>query len=417
VPRTGARGPLGRGLLYNIGMSGSAFDEMKEYIGFSAADAAHVAALAPYVAPHLKAIADRFYLQIARHRGARAVLEADPQRLARLHESFADWLATLFCGRYDAEYYEQRAEIGHAHVRIGLPQHYMFGGMEIVWQELERVVRQSHVPDASLRLQSLHKLLTLETTVMLESYQLSYSEEVRRGERHAVQERLTRAEHLAHIGQMAASLAHEIKNPLAGISGAIQVIRDGLPADDDRRPILGDVLRQITRLDGTVRDLLVYARPKPPRLRSCDLNEVVERVLTFMSGEPELRRVRVEFTADASLPLVEADETQIEQVLINLVLNAAQASPDGGQVHVYTELNETHMRLAVEDRGHGMHPDVQARAFEPFFTTKARGTGLGLPICRRIVELHSGTIEVASQLGRGTRVTVELPRKRCVVKG
>ncbi|HEY3244174.1 MAG TPA: ATP-binding protein [Phycisphaerae bacterium] len=391
-------------------MRAATLDEMKAYIAFTSEDEANVASLGTQVAPHLRAIADRFYLQIMRHPGARAVLEAEPGRLARLHESFADWLATLFCGRYDAEYWQRRAEIGHVHVRIGLPQHYMFGGMEIVWQELERVIHAAAVPEMEPKLGALHKLLTLETACMLGSYQLSYSEAVRLGERSAVQERLTRAEHLAHIGQMAASLAHEIKNPLAGISGAIQVLRDGLPADDERRPILGEVLRQITRLDGTVRDLLIYARPRPPRPQSCDLHEVVERVLTFLAGEPEMRRVRVEFQPEASLPALELDETQIEQVLINLILNAAQASPDRGLVRVRIHTNDASVHLVIEDQGRGMDEAVRQRAFEPFFTTKVRGTGLGLPICRRIVELHGGSIEVESAVGHGTQVIVELPR-------
>jgi signal transduction histidine kinase len=154
-------------------------------------------------------------------------------------------------------------------VQVGLPQQYMFAAMQVVWEELERGIRRQGVKDAAAKLASLHKLLTLELAVMLDSYKQSYSEQIRQTEREAVQERLTEARHLAQIGHLAASLAHEIKNPLAGISGAIQVIRDSMKPNEPHRPILDEVLRQVIRLDGTVKDLLVNARPKPPRFRPC----------------------------------------------------------------------------------------------------------------------------------------------------
>jgi signal transduction histidine kinase len=283
-------------------------------------------------------------------------------------------------------------------------------GIELVWQALEERIRSAGVPDAHAKLRSLHKLLIVEFAVMLESYKDTYSEQVRTFERQAVEEKLTRAEHLAEIGQLAASLAHEIKNPLAGISGAIQIIRDAMKPDDPHQPIVSEILGQINRLDATVKDLLHYARPTPPQFTRVPFDDVVTRVLTILRQEPALQRVRIKYgklTPDTALY---GDAAQIEQLLINLILNAAHASDNGGLIHLGIADNGDEVSLTVTDEGRGMTPEVRARAFEPFFTTKAKGTGLGLSICRRIVETHGGDIELESDVGHGTTVTVRLPR-------
>ncbi len=398
--------------LYNSWMARSLIEEMKDYVGFGPADAANLKALGPALEPYLPKVVDRFYREIQRQPGARQVMKGGPAQIARLRRQLHQWLKTLFCGRYDEAYCERRYRIGHAHVRVGLPQHYMFTAMEVVRQELESAVREAGLPDAKEKLGSLYKLLSLELAMMLESYREAYAEQVRQTERSAVQERLTQAEHLARIGQLAASLAHEIKNPLAGISGAIQVIRDGLPAGDPRHPVLAEILRQINRLDGTVKDLLVYARPQPPRVQRCELERVVERALAVLRREPDAQRVRFELYNKPPVPPLEADENQIEQLLINLLMNAAHASSDGSVVRLRATVNGDMVRLDVEDSGIGMDAETCRRAFEPFFTTKARGTGLGLSICDRIVRAHGGSISINSALRRGTTVTVRLPRYR-----
>jgi signal transduction histidine kinase len=294
------------------------------------------------------------------------------------------------------------------HVQVGLPQHFMVAAMEVVWQALERAVREQPARVRAARAGSLHKLLMLELAVMLGSYQDSYAGQVRQVERDAMQARLREAEKLAEVGQLAASLAHEIKNPLAGISGAIQVIRAGLRQSDPHWPVLGEVLRQITRLDRTVKDLLVYARPKPPRYQRCELRRAIERVLTLLRKEPEFERVRFEYRVGRELPEIAADENQLEQVVMNLLLNAAQASAPDGLVRLVASAQDARVELVVSDRGCGMNPEVLRRALEPFYTTKARGTGLGLPICQKIVEAHGGRLAIRSAPGEGTEVTVEL---------
>lgn len=389
-------------------MQSASLDEMKRIIGFSERDAENVRALAPSILPAVPAVVDRFYARLQQEPATRAVFVGGDRQMERLSEAVASWLHELVEGAYDDAFYDKRRGVGITHVRVGLPQHYMFTGMELLWQELERRIRDERVDDVEEKIRSLHKLLTLDLAVMLDSYMKGYAEQVREFERSAVEEKLTRAEHLAEIGQLAASLAHEIKNPLAGISGAIQIIRDAMAQTDPHQSIVTEILAQIRRLDATVKDLLQYARPMPPQAAKVELAAVVKRVLTVLQGEPALQRVRVDYKKPKSDTLIHADDRQLEQLLINLILNAAHASEDGGVIYLGIKGGTGRVRLVVRDEGRGMTTEVRSRAFEPFFTTKARGTGLGLSICRRIAEVHGGDIELDSQVGRGTTVTVTL---------
>ncbi|MBP7745252.1 MAG: hypothetical protein KA383_03910 [Phycisphaerae bacterium] len=384
------------------------FEDMKAYIAFSDEDAKNLASLAEPIGPLLPRVVDRFYRVLQAHPGARQVLTGGTTQVEALRRSLLTWLRGLFVGTYDADYCRERAQIGRTHVRVGLPQHYMFAAMEVLWESLQAAVDTLPIAHAQAKLASLHKLLTIEIGVMLETYRESQTAQIRQVEHDAVQARLREAEQLAQIGQLAASLAHEIKNPLAGISGAIQVIRANMKPADPHWPVLGEVLRQINRLDRSVKDLLVYARPKPPQYQRCDLPRAIGRVLDLLRKEPEFERVRFEYSVPRNLPTIAADEHQIEQVLMNLLLNAAQASSTTGLVKLVVTPGRESVQIVVEDRGQGMTVDVARRAFEPFFTTKARGTGLGLPICRKIVEAHGGRISLRSTPGEGTAVTVEL---------
>lgn len=387
--------------------SGSMLEELKAYVGFDDADARTLAGLRPIVAPQFRRIVDRFYAQIEQHPPALAVFSG-PEQINRLKTSLHLWLEGVFAGDYGVEYCRERSRIGRMHVRVGLPQHYMFTAMEIVRQEIATIVRET-APDRMADVLAVHKLLAIELAIMLETYKESYVELVRDIERQQMHERLTQSEHLARIGRLAASLAHEIKNPLAGISGAVQVIRDGMATADPHRPILNEVLRQIDRLDGTVKDLLVYARPAPPRFDTADVSQLIDRIVGLLQKEAEFKRVKLFNATRRPLAPVVLDANQIEQVLMNLALNAAHASPDGKPVRIQAQVEEGFLVIEVEDHGHGMDEETCRRAMEAFFTTKSRGTGLGLSICSRIVEGHGGTMSIRSTPGRGTTVRIRIP--------
>jgi signal transduction histidine kinase len=385
-------------------------EDMKLCVGFNRSDASNLRSLATDLAPAYQTIVDEFYGVILRNPRARSILTEGDTQIERLRAALRDWLRGLFCGKYDQEYWEVRSRIGRTHLRVGTPQDQMITMMAVIRRGLQRAIHQTHVVDADAKLESVHKLLTLELAVMLDSYKASYTEKVQEHERSAVEAKLTRAEHLAEIGQLAASLAHEIKNPLAGISGAIQVIRDGLEPNHRHRVVIGEILRQVNRLDAVVKDLLVYARPSPPSLARCNLDAVIRRVIAALAQEPSLKHVRLDYDGDDEMAPIRADHVRMEQLVMNLVLNAAHASPPDGKIRIEARSNTDRVTLTVKDSGHGMDEAILERAFEPFFTTKAKGTGLGLPICKWIVDVHGGSISLHSLVGKGTRVIVKLPR-------
>ncbi len=232
------------------------------------------------------------------------------------------------------------------------------------------------------------------------------------------QGQLARADRLATIGEMAAAIAHEIRNPLTGISGALSVLSRDFPSDDPRREIVRQTHLLIERLNKSVEDILHYSRPSPPQLHPVQLEEIVGRALSLVEGEAGKARVRVVVQAgrdaDGTSPTVNADPYQIQQVIMNLILNAIQATAAGGQIVLRTLLSEQDGAsrcacIEVEDNGKGMTAEEMAKAFQPFFSTKAQGTGLGLAMAKQIVEGHQGRISLHSTPGKGTCVRVELP--------
>jgi signal transduction histidine kinase len=210
---------------------------------------------------------------------------------------------------------------------------------------------------------------------------------------------------------MAAGLAHEIKNPLAGIAGAIQVLGDTLPDEDERRPVVEKVLEQVRRIDGTVRDLLTYARPKVAKLARTDLHEVIDNALGVVVLFPQIR-INVVRHFQTGLSEAMVDPQQFGQVLSNLFINAIQAMPDGGTLTVSTFSDPKGIQVSVRDSGKGIPKSKLDRIFDPFYTTKTRGTGLGLPICRRVVEAHHGGISVSSRSGQGAEFFIRLPHPK-----
>ncbi len=235
-------------------------------------------------------------------------------------------------------------------------------------------------------------------------------------------QRLARAERLATLGQVAASLAHEIRNPLAGIAGAVGVMADELADTDPRKEIMGEILSQIRRLTKTVQDLLTFARPATPMLASCDLHQVLDRVLLLLAEDPVAKRIRLVRNYAPDLPRLEADDKQLGQVFLNLLLNAAQAMHGDGQITITTRLDGAHgvegeatasdgghtIEVSFADTGPGIPPAILPELFKPFFTTKARGTGLGLAISRRMIEDHGGWIRVESPPRQGATFRVGL---------
>lgn len=226
-------------------------------------------------------------------------------------------------------------------------------------------------------------------------------------ERKASEARLREQAALARLGEMAAVVAHEVKNPLAGIRGALQVIGGRLPETARDRAIIGDIVARLDSLNEIVHDLLVFARPREPKLVPVALAALVESTAALLKKDPSHSAVDVLITGDR--PTVQADPEQLQTVFLNLLLNAAQASGSASDVRVTIAATDTEARVITADRGPGIPADIREKIFEPFFTTKHRGTGLGLPTAKRVVERHHGTITFECPPSGGTIVTVTLP--------
>ena len=228
------------------------------------------------------------------------------------------------------------------------------------------------------------------------------------------QNQMSRAEHFATLGELAAGLAHEIRNPLAGIAGVLEIVGRDLPENSAARSVMADAKQEAVQINRILTDLLETARPRPPQFRAADLAATVEHAVGFARQQAVTKRITIELEAKHELPPVEHDPNQINQVLLNLLLNAVQSMDKPGTIRVSLDADEAEefAVITVADEGKGIAPEHIASIFRPFFTTKGHGTGLGLSLAKRTVEAHGGTIEVTSEVGKGTRFVVLLPLKR-----
>jgi two-component system CheB/CheR fusion protein len=228
-------------------------------------------------------------------------------------------------------------------------------------------------------------------------------------ERKRTEELLREQAALARLGQMAAVVAHEVKNPIAGIRGALQVIASRMMGDPGDRIIVNEIMARLDGLNGVVQDLLVFARPRELRSEPVDLSALVASTADLIARDPSMQGLRIHVSGAEAIASVDREQLQI--VFHNVLMNGAQAMAGSGEIEVEIRQTAQGWHLAFTDHGPGMTAEVRAKAFEAFFTTKHRGTGLGLPTARRIVEAHGGSIAIEAPSGGGTRVVIELPAR------
>jgi two-component system, LuxR family, sensor kinase FixL len=222
-----------------------------------------------------------------------------------------------------------------------------------------------------------------------------------------IEERLREQASLASLGEMAALIAHEVKNPLAGIRGAVQVIGSRLPADSRDAAVVKEIVARIDGLSDLVKDLLLFARPPQPRLQLVDVASLINSTLRLLSDDPGLAGVRVE--VQGSPRPIMADPELLKIVFVNLLVNGAQAMRGTGVLRVTVDSVDSHCQLSFQDSGPGIPTDILAKIFTPFFTTKSGGSGLGLPTAKRLIEAHAGSIRIECPPDGGTTVILHLP--------
>jgi signal transduction histidine kinase len=228
-----------------------------------------------------------------------------------------------------------------------------------------------------------------------------------------IEKQLREQTSLAKLGEMAAVIAHEVKNPLAGVRGAIQVIGTRLPKGSKDAAIVTEIVARIDTLNELMKDLLLFARPPQPKLALVDVGTLVTTTANLLRGDPAFEQVEVRVGGEPARALGDAELLKI--VFVNLLVNAAHAMQGRGTIYVSLASIADMCQMAFADEGPGIPADVLEKIFMPFFTTKVRGSGLGLPTVRRLIEAHHGTISIVCPSVGGTVVTVQLPGERPAV--
>ena len=376
------------------------FGELKRYVGWRPDHEAALRALKPIALPHFRRIADRFYDRILEHEHARRVLTGGESSVGHLKTKLTSWMERLFEGPWDEEYFELRCKIGRVHVRIGLPQHYMFGAMNVLRDELKEVVETAYRDDPAMLLLShraIGKILDLELAIMLHTYRLDLEAQNARSER------------LATFGQLIGSIGHELRNPLAVMESSLFILGQRVGEDEKAAKHLARLNEQVHLANGIVSSLLDMIRDRPLKIEPVQLSELAASALSSLKVEPG---VQVVVDGLADLPSIAGDPGQIRQLFVNLLQNALQAVAGKGEVRITgRRVKDGQVEVVIEDKGPWVDPEILRRLFEPLITTRTNGIGLGLALVRRIAERHGGTVRYAPG-SRGARFVITLGSPR-----
>lgn len=381
-------------------MAETLFEELKRYVSFSPEDERALLSLHSVTRAHFTRIAEVFYARILEHQGARTALEGGESQVGHLKGTLEIWMDQLLCGPWDEAYFDLRCRIGRMHVRIALPQHYMFGAMNILRQEFNTLIDEAYRDqprELTTVRRALSKILDLELAIMLHTY------------REDLLAQQARSERLSTFGQLVGSIGHELRNPLGVIETSLFILKGRqTPGDERTAKHLDRIGEQVTIANRIVSDLLDMIRDKPLKSEPVQLQEVWRSAVAAIQHHPE---VSIEEHGLAELPTVRGDPHQLRQVFVNLLENAVQAMGDEGKVELSATAQQGAVELAIEDSGPGVSESIRRRLFEPLITTKARGIGLGLPLVKRILERHGGSISYAPrpESGTGARFLLRLP--------
>jgi len=371
-------------------------DELKRYVRFAEADERALRALHASAAPRFEAIAQVFYDRILSHDEARKALVGGESRVGRLRETLVVWMDTLLSGPWDERYFERRCQIGRVHVRIGLPQHYMFGAMNVIRVELARIA-WARFHDAPEELEvvrgALGKILDLELAIMLHTY------------REDLLAQQARAERLATFGQLVGSIGHDLRNPLGVIETSLFILRGRVGEEEKTVKHLDRISEQLGVANAIISSLLDMIRSRPLQRERVRLAEIVAGAAGAVK-----RPAGVALSVDVidALPEVDGDPVQLRQVFVNLLENAVYAASPQGAVVVRATARDGAVEVHVEDSGPGVDLATRRRLFEPLITTKERGIGLGLALVKQIAERHGGTVAYSDRAEGGARFTVRL---------
>jgi len=373
--------------------------ELQRYVGWTEQDAVRVKSIYELVTPFFGPLIDDFYAEIEHHSDARKVITGGAEQIARLKKTLHRWLHELLSGRYDREYVEKRWAVGYRHVEIGLDQVYTNAALSRLRSGLLAAVVEVWRGDPMelFRVrESLNRLLDLDLAIIEDAYQTEF------------QRRQAVAERLATIGKVAGGVAHELRNPLNVVKTSVYYLINAKNAPPEKiKTHLERIERQVGVADRVITALNDFARLPVPELQPVDVEAILKDILELTTLP---QNITVEWLLESPPPQVLGDRAQLHIVFSNLIRNARDAMPEGGQLSLIAIPAEKEVEITVRDSGVGIVAENLSRIFEPLYSTKAKGIGLGLSIAQEILGRHHGTLAVKSEPGAVSSFTVRLPR-------
>lgn len=373
------------------------YQDLQRYVGWTEDDARCIASAAKVIEPHIPRLIDDFYAEIMRHPAANKVITGGEVQVQRLKGTLRNWLEQLFSGTYDENFVMARWQVGLRHVEIGLDQVYTNVALSRIRNGLIDVLGDSWSrpqPELTSAIKSLNRLLDLDLAIIEDAYQYEFLQ------------RQKRIERLVVIGQMASGIAHELRNPLNVVRTSVFFLKNAKNASPEKREEhLDRIQRQVAIANDVITALSDFAKLPLPTADPVPVKELLAEVLASIDLP---KSISPSITCDETMPAIVGDRRQLAIVFGNLIRNAVDAMPQGGQLILRAIPDGPALCVEVQDSGQGISPEVIHRIFEPFFSTKARGLGLGLAITKAIVDNHRGLLLVKSQPGQGTNFTVRL---------
>jgi signal transduction histidine kinase len=228
-------------------------------------------------------------------------------------------------------------------------------------------------------------------------------------ERLKLKEQLSKAKHLSSLGEMTAAISHEIRNPLGIIKSSAELLKKKMTTLEPGNRIPQIIVDEAGRLNNIITDFLNYAKPRDPKFIPCRVEEIIQKNIRFLEPHIQEQGYRICWDVPQDIPNIDADGEMLYQSFLNLLINAMQAMPEGGDIHIQLSQNENRMKIVFDDQGSGIPDHLKDKIWDPFFTNKEKGTGLGLGIVKKIIEAHNGTVQIDNSDEGGARVTIELP--------
>ncbi len=376
------------------------YERLQTYVGWTAQDSERLRAAWPLIEIAVPELVHDFYCAIQSEPDTARIITEGNEQIARLKVTLAAWLRELFQGPHDRSYAVRRWFVGHRHVEISLQAEFVSAAMCRLRLGLQKSLQQrwnGNPADLALTIAALHRALDLDLALIDNAYQTEY------------RRRLQNFERLATIGKIAGGIAHELRNPLNVIRTSTYYLK--VAADSDPRKKLEHlerIERQVQVAERVIGAWNDFARLPYPSWEPIDWKLCIEEAIQSVE---QSTGISVHVTIKPDVPVLRGDPRQLTVVVRNLVANACEAlKTQGGNVEIIARRSREGVEILVRDDGPGMSPEVLSRAGEPFFTTKAHGMGLGLALCRAILERHGARLHIDSSVGRGTTARVLFPQ-------